>query len=99
VHGWRSTFYTVMKEADYRDEAAIDAMLAHRPLRPSSAAIHYDSSRLIRAGAHLQPLIDRRRIATAWADQLLAEAPSAAALAGLAERPDAGNVVQLREAA
>ena len=99
VHGWRSTFYTVMKEADYRDEAAIDAMLAHRPLRPSSAAIHYDSSRLIRAGAHLQPLIDRRRIATAWADQLLAEAPTAAALAGLAERPDAGNVVQLREAA
>jgi len=99
VHGWRSTFYTVMKEADYRDEAAIDATLAHRPLRPSSAAAHYDSSRLIRAGAHLQPLIDRRRLATAWADQLLAEAPSAFALAGLAEMPDTGNVVQLREAA
>jgi integrase len=96
IHGWRTTFYTVMKETDYRDETTIDAMLAHTPMRPSQAAIHYDSSRLIRNGIHLQPLLDRRRIATAWADQLLIGAPSAFALAGLVEP---SNVVQLREAA
>jgi integrase len=93
VHGWRSTFYTVLKEADY-DERLIDAMLAHQPARPSQVAQHYDRSRLIRNGAHLQPLIDRRRLATAWADLLLAGAPSPFALAGLTS-----NVVRLREAA
>lgn len=96
IHGWRSTFYTVMKERDYRDEITIDAMLAHRIAGPSQAARHYDHSRLIRNGVELRELADRRRVACAWADALLAGAPSAFAVAGLVEP---SNVVRLREAA
>jgi integrase len=93
VHGWRTTFYTVMKRHDRRDEAIIDLMLAHQPIRPSLAARHYDDTDLDGA-----PDPDRLRVACAWADLLLDGASTAFEIAGLAE-PTTSNVVQLREAA
>ena len=93
VHGWRTTFYTVMKRRDRRDEAIIDLMLAHQPIRPSLAARHYDDTDLDGA-----PDPDRLRVACAWADLLLDGASTAYEIAGLAE-PTTSNIVQLREAA
>jgi len=87
IHGWRSTMTTLLIERDFRDERAIDAMLAHKPIGVSRAQKHYD---------HAVLLPVRRRLACVWADMLLLGAPSAFALVGMVEP---SNVVQLREAA
>jgi len=88
IHGWRATFSTICNEADPGAYRVIDVMLAHKAFGEVEG--RYNKATFV---------AERRRLASVWADQLLAEAPSAFALAGLAEMPDAGNVVQLREAA
>ena len=87
IHGWRSTFSTLCNEADPGAYRVIDVMLAHKAF--GAVEGRYNKATF---------LAERRRMATAWADQLLVGAPSAFALAGLVERKS-GKVVQLREAA
>jgi len=84
-HGWRRTFSTIMNERDFRDRVLIDRMLAHRAFEKVEQA--YNKA---------QYLAERRRIASLWADLLLAGAPSAAALIGL--EPERSNIVALRRA-
>jgi integrase len=87
IHGWRATFSTICNEAEPEAGRVIDVMLAHKTFGEVEG--RYNKATFLRA---------RRRIACAWADQLLAGAPSAFAVAGLVE-PSNSNVVQLREAA
>ena len=87
IHGWRATFSTICNEADPGAYRVIDIMLAHKALGEVEA--RYNKATF---------LAERRRMASAWADQLLDGAPSAFAVAGLIE-PSKSNVVQLREAA
>jgi integrase len=87
VHGWRATFSTIANEADPGAYRVIDVMLAHKAF-----------GEVERRYNHAVFLAERRRMATAWADQLLDGAPSAFVVAGLVER-DNDNIVQLREAA
>ena len=87
VHGWRATFSTICNEADPGAYRVIDVMLAHKAF--GAVEGRYNKATF---------LAERRRMATVWADQLLAGAPSAFEIAGLAE-PTTSNVVQLREAA
>lgn len=91
VHGWRHTFATLMVEANFRDKPVVDAMLAHKPIGVSHAAMVYDHAELIE---------DRRRVACAWADMLMQGAPTARALIGLEaaavqEAATPSNVVRL----
>ena len=87
VHGWRTTFSTLLNEQDPGAYRVIDVMLAHRALGAVEA--HYNKA---------QYVAERRRMATLWADQLLQGAPAAMTLIGEpGER--AGNVLYLREAA
>lgn len=74
IHGWRHTFVTIMAEANFRDRPVIDAMLGHKPIGASHAAMVYDHAELIE---------ERRRVACAWADQLLQDALPARVLVGL----------------
>jgi integrase len=87
VHGWRATFSTICNEADPGAYRVIDVMLAHKAF--GAVESRYNKATF---------LAERRRMATAWADQLLDGAPSAFEIAGLDE-PTTSNVVQLREAA
>jgi integrase len=87
IHGWRATFSTICNEADPTEGRVIDVMLAHKTFGEVEG--RYNKAKFLDA---------RRRVACAWADQLLDGAPSAFALAGLVE-PSDSNVVQLREAA
>jgi len=87
IHGWRATFSTICNEADPAAGRVIDVMLAHKTFGEVEG--RYNKAKFLEA---------RRRVACAWADQLLVGAPSAFALAGLVERKR-GKVVQLREAA
>jgi integrase len=91
VHGWRHTFATLMVEANFRDKPVVDAMLAHKPVGVSHAAMVYDHAELIE---------ERRRVACAWADMLMQGAPAARALIGLEaeavqEAVTPSNVVRL----
>jgi integrase len=89
VHGWRGTFSTLMNEADPGAYRVIDVMLAHRTFGEVEG--RYNKATFVE---------ERRRLAGAWADQLLDGAPSAMALVGLVEAIEGGgNVVRLREAA
>jgi integrase len=89
VHGWRSSFSTICNEADEGASRAVtDSMLAHKLKGESHVEGRY---------MHAQWLAARRRIACAWADMLLAGAPSAAVLVGLEPAPS--NVIPMREAA
>ncbi len=86
IHGWRATFSTICNEAEPEAGRVIDVMLAHKTFGEVEG--RYNKATFLDA---------RRRIACAWADQLLAGSPSAFAVAGLVEPID--NVIQLREAA
>jgi integrase len=71
-HGWRATFATLTNESDHTIALLVEKALAHKTR--SEVASRYDHS------AHIEP---RRLIACAWADMLLADAPSAWSLIGL----------------
>jgi integrase len=87
VHGWRATFSTLCNEADPGAYRVIDVMLAHKAFGEVEA--RYNKATFI---------AERRKLASAWADQVLAGAPSASALVGLVEA-DMTNVVEMRRAA
>jgi integrase len=90
LHGWRSTFTTVMNEADEINYRVTDMMLAHKAKGASDTAAHYDFAKHLKA---------RQRIANAWAAMLLDGMPSAFALARLPEPEQSPkNVVNLRDA-
>jgi integrase len=86
VHGWRSTFSTILNEADPTNYRIIDIALAHKAFGAVEA--HYNRA---------EYLAERRRIACVWADLLMVGAPSAFALVGLV--PASDNVIKLRRAA
>jgi integrase len=88
VHGWRSTFSTILNEADPGAYRVIDVMLAHKAFGQVEA--RYNKATFV---------AERRRMACVWADQLLERAPPAMALAGLEADQRGDNVVALREAA
>ena len=85
---WRATFSTICNEeqSSRKPVSVIDVMLAVKTFGEVEG--RYNKATFLDA---------RRRIACAWADQLLAGSPSAFAVAGLVEPID--NVIQLREAA
>lgn len=72
-HGWRATFSTIMNEAHPDEDRIIDAMLAHS----TKGNVERRYNRATHAA------LARVRIQE-WADLLLADAPSAWTLAGLA---------------
>jgi integrase len=88
IHGWRSTFTTILNDQDHTRYRITDMMLGHKVIGSSEAAAHYD---------HASYAAARREMACVWADQLMVGAPSALALVGMAK--PASNVVQLRDAA
>jgi integrase len=89
LHGWRSTFVTILNEQDESRYRLTDMMIGHQPMKASAAAAHYD---------HATHMPRRHALACAWADLLMVGAPPALALIGM-EAPQEGNVVQLWKAA
>jgi integrase len=87
VHGWRSTFSTICNEADPGAYRVVDVMLAHKAF--GAVEGRYNRASFV---------AERRKLASVWADQLLLDAPTAFALAGMVEQ-DNDNIVQFREAA
>ncbi|MFN3746405.1 MAG: tyrosine-type recombinase/integrase [Hyphomicrobiaceae bacterium] len=68
-HGWRATFSTVMNERNRADREIIDLMLGHIPRGSVEGAYN-----------RAEHMAERRAIAQAWADLLMAGRPPAAAL-------------------
>jgi len=70
-HGWRSTFSTILNEADPHDYRIIEVALAHKTFGKTEG--HYN-------GAKFLP--QRRTLAERWSSLLLDGAPSAMTMAG-----------------
>jgi integrase len=75
-HGWRSTFSTIMNERHPADRRQLDLALAHA--KAGGADVSAVES-LYNRSTHLAR---RRELACLWAGYILADAPSAASLAG-----------------
>jgi len=97
VHGWRSTFSTIMNERNPGDFRVIDAMLAHAAYRDSpEARLPARGASVERRYNHATHQSARHRIAADWADLLLEDAPPAFALIGEAA-PAGSKVTSLDE--